>query len=81
MLALWSVYIATWATVSGSGPAIVATWWLLGVGLFQAFAHTVTRPRATAAEPRTSSEQMPTGPGRGLRDAVQDWESEGGAIA
>jgi hypothetical protein len=32
-LALWSVYIAAWAAVSASDPALVATWWLAGVGL------------------------------------------------
>jgi len=35
VLALWSVYIATWAVASGSGPTIVAVWWLAGVGALQ----------------------------------------------
>lgn len=82
MLALWSGYIATWATVSGSRPAIVAAWWLAGVALMQAIAHHVARPRATRAKSSQNSEQPDVGarlsPGGG---AVQDWESEGGAIA
>jgi hypothetical protein len=35
VLALWSVYIAAWAVASGSGPTIVAAWWLAGVGALQ----------------------------------------------
>ena len=31
---LWSWYIATWMVVSGSGPAIVALWWLAGMIVF-----------------------------------------------
>jgi hypothetical protein len=29
-LALWSAYIATWTTLTGAGPAMVALWWLAG---------------------------------------------------
>jgi hypothetical protein len=82
MLALWSTYIATWATVSGSRPAIVAAWWLAGVALVRVIAHQVARPRATPAESLQNSEQAYVrarlAPGG---SAVQDWESEGGAIA
>jgi hypothetical protein len=38
VLALWSAYIATWAVVSGSDPAMVATWWLTGAGLVRVLA-------------------------------------------
>ena len=82
MLALWSGYIATWATVSGSRPAIVAAWWLAGVAVLEAIAHHVARARATRTESSQDSDQPHIGarlaPG-GV--AVQDWESEGGAVA
>ena len=82
LLALWSGYIATWATVSGSGPWIVAAWWLAGVALLQMITHYYVRPRATPAESSQTSDPAQVGarlaPGGG---AVQDWESEGGAIA
>lgn len=77
LLVLWSGYIATWATVSGSGPAIVAAWWLAGVALVQAIAHYVARPKADSGQ---SSEAMHVLTGWRLGDAVQDWESEGGTI-
>jgi hypothetical protein len=31
---LWSGYIATWHVVTGSGLAIVAVWWLVGMVVF-----------------------------------------------
>ena len=31
---LWSGYIATWQVFTGSGLAIVAFWWLVGVVVF-----------------------------------------------
>jgi hypothetical protein len=33
-LMLWSVYVPTWAVISGSGPAIVMLWWLVGMAVF-----------------------------------------------
>jgi hypothetical protein len=33
-LVLWSVYIAIWTVFAGSGPAMVALWWLAGVVVF-----------------------------------------------
>ena len=30
-LVLWSAYVATWAAITGSGPAIVMLWWLAGM--------------------------------------------------
>jgi len=81
-LALWTAYIATWATVSGSRPAIVAAWWLAGVALLQAIAHHVDRPWTTSTEASPSSEHGHLVPHVALvGGAVQDWESEGGAIA
>ena len=44
VLALWSAYIATWAVLTGSDPAMVATWWLAGVGLVRLLARTGARP-------------------------------------
>jgi hypothetical protein len=32
-LGLWSVYIATWTALTGTGPAMVALWWLAGTAL------------------------------------------------
>jgi hypothetical protein len=31
VLVLWSAYIATWATVTDSGLALAAVWWLAGM--------------------------------------------------
>jgi hypothetical protein len=28
---LWGGYVATWAVIAGSGPAIVTFWWLVGM--------------------------------------------------
>jgi hypothetical protein len=33
-LVLWSGYVPTWAVVTGSGPAIVMLWWLVGMIVF-----------------------------------------------
>ena len=33
---LWSVYVPTWAVITGSGPAIVTLWWLAGMIVFGA---------------------------------------------
>jgi hypothetical protein len=30
-LVLWSGYVATWTVITGSGPAIVTLWWLVGM--------------------------------------------------
>jgi hypothetical protein len=45
MLALWSVYIAAWAVASGSGPTVVAAWWLAGLGALQLLGRLCTAPR------------------------------------
>ena len=34
VLVLWSGYIATWAVITGSGPAIATVWWLVGPVVF-----------------------------------------------
>jgi hypothetical protein len=31
VLVLWSAYIATWATVTGSALTLAAVWWLAGM--------------------------------------------------
>ena len=31
VLVLWCGYVATWAVITGSGPAIVTLWWLVGM--------------------------------------------------
>ena len=51
VLALWSAYIATWAVVSGSDPAMVATWWLAGAGLVRMLTGGGARPGAADGEP------------------------------
>jgi hypothetical protein len=80
LLAVWSGYIAAWAAVSGSSPIVVVVWWLAGVGLVQAIARSTGRPQTTDGEPTTSTSTAHT-LGVHLHEAVQDWESEGGAIA
>ena len=35
-LVLWNGYIAMWAVVTGSGPAMIALWWLAGMTLLGA---------------------------------------------
>lgn len=30
-LMLWSGYVAIWSVVTGSGPAMVTLWWLVGM--------------------------------------------------
>jgi hypothetical protein len=47
VLALWSMYIATWAVASASGPVVVAGWWLAGVVLWEAIGRRLARPVAT----------------------------------
>jgi hypothetical protein len=40
-LVLWSGYVATWAVMTSSGPAVVTLWWLIGttvLGSLHAFA-------------------------------------------
>ena len=105
-LLLWSSYLATWMVLTGSGPAIVAVWWLAGLGLSQLIMQpphqtgriqpsrrhgpfdprfnqrpTPTPPLATTDELRKTPEQANTGAVRRQKHAVQEWESEGGAIA
>ena len=38
VLVIWSAYIATWAWVSDSSPAVVAAWWLAGFCVLQGLA-------------------------------------------
>ena len=45
VIVLWSGYIATWMVVSGSGPGIVALWWLAGMIVFDLL-WLVTRSRS-----------------------------------
>jgi hypothetical protein len=81
LLALWSGYIATWAALSGSNPAIVAAWWLAGVVLLQAtmargpLTHQAHDCSVAGADDANAARALP------LADGHQDWESEGGAIA
>jgi len=35
-LVLWSAYVPTWAVITGSGPAIIMLWWLVGMIVFGA---------------------------------------------
>jgi hypothetical protein len=34
-LLLWSGYITTWAVITGSDPAMVVVWWLVGLVVFR----------------------------------------------
>jgi hypothetical protein len=34
VLLLWGGYVPAWAVITGSGPAIVAVWWLAGASVF-----------------------------------------------
>ena len=54
VLALWSGYVVTWGVVSGSGPAIVATWWLAGVCLVETIARRPTRPGTASGAQQTT---------------------------
>ena len=36
VLLLWGGYVPAWAVITGSGPAIVALWWLAGAIVFGA---------------------------------------------
>ena len=42
-LVLWSGYVATWAVITGSGPAIVTLWWLVGMSVLVSRAGARTR--------------------------------------
>jgi hypothetical protein len=84
-LVLWSGYTAAWGVVTGAGPASVAAWWLAGVGLLQVIAHTVSRTPGSGAEAALllangAAVRIETAAVRHPVDAVQDWESEGGAV-
>jgi len=81
MFALWSGYIATWAIVSDSSPLVVAAWWLAGICLMQAITGRDVRPDATHGNPVTRTDDAPAARVAPVGVAVQDWESEGGAIA
>lgn len=82
VLALWSVYIATWAVASGSNPTIVGAWWLVGVVLLRATMGRGLRVGARPPDPsETGAHDASTARGLHLGDALEDWESEGGAIA
>jgi hypothetical protein len=105
-LVVWSGYLATWMVLTGSGPAIVVLWWLLGLGLLQLIVQPLHQtgsiepsrrhgpfdprfspppdpplPLATNDDLTATPEQADTGADRRQKNAVHDWESEGGAIA
>jgi hypothetical protein len=83
-LALWSLYRAAWALASGASPAIVAVWWLAGVAVVRLVAQTLGRkPEIEAAAAPLTMTATPaltvTVAGGHLVDALDGWESEGGA--
>jgi hypothetical protein len=64
-LGLWSGYIVTWTVATDSGPASVALWWLLGLGLLWV----ATQPLARRI-PGLRSRFATPGPTRSPRDAL-----------
>lgn len=85
-LVLWSVYVATWGATTASSPATVGAWWLAGVGLVQLLAHPLYhrpgRSDANAGTARVPVEEQAFRDAVGHpKHAVEDWESEGGAVA
>jgi hypothetical protein len=83
LFALWSGYIATWAIVSNSSPLVVAAWWLAGICLAQAIERPLSRNRrAEPAQLLVAALAPSAAEVFGLQAvAVEDWESEGGAIS
>jgi len=83
LFALWSGYIATWAIVSDSSPLVVGAWWLAGICLAQAIGRSLSRNhQAEPAQLLVAALAPPALEVVGLQAvAVEDWESEGGAIA
>jgi hypothetical protein len=67
----WSGYVVAWEAASGARPAIALLWWLAGLTLFQAIRSSL--PERPAADPIPPPTPVSA-------DAVQDWESEGGAV-
>ncbi len=90
-LALWSMYMAAWAAASGASPAIAVLWWLAGLALVQAIRQSLDEKvarrkpgREAAAVPLTVTATPAltvTTAGAQLVDALEGWESEGGATA
>lgn len=80
MLVLWTGYMATWMALSASRPAIAAVWWLTGVVLWQLITRNAARLPVRSNVLETARELADTRVASRQRDAVQDWESEGGAI-
>jgi hypothetical protein len=52
-IVLWSAYVPTWAVITGSGPAIVMLWWLVGMIVFGSL--------WLATQPLFRKERGPTG--------------------
>jgi hypothetical protein len=90
-LVLWSAYLATWMVLTRSGPVMVVLWWLAGVGLLQLIMHRgriepsrrhgPSDPRFGPGANAAPREHANTDGPRRQQEAVEDWESEGGAIA
>ena len=53
VVVLWSGYLATWAVITGSGVAILAVWWLVGLVVFLTLPFTLPlrSPVTSAAAP------------------------------
>ena len=81
LFALWSAYIATWAVVTASSPLVGAAWWLAGICVMQAITSRAPGTEAVDGEPVTAHEEAHAARGAYAGGALQDWESEGGAIA
>lgn len=83
-LVLWSAYLLTWAAASGASPASVVMWWLAGLALLEMFTLSLGRKPDSQARPALLTPAPARAEGAAVwhaMDAVEDWESEGGATA
>jgi hypothetical protein len=56
---LWSAYVATWAVMTGSGPAAVTLWWLIGTTVLGSLQALARGRRAVLCRARTDRRARP----------------------
>jgi hypothetical protein len=61
-LAVWSAYMAAWASASGSNPGVVVAWWLAGVCVVNAIAPHVAGSAETDRDRSIGVEDEPATP-------------------